>query len=208
MSGKERYHHGDLRNALLRAAVAILEEEGLDALSLRAAAARAGVSHAAPAHHFPTLKHLLTAVAADAFARFRDAMQAARDAAPPDPRSQLGAAGDGYVRFARSSPQAFRLMFSPTRLEWRDAEFHAAGQAAYQQLADVCAPVAELRDETTEEQRRALERTVWSSVHGYCHLLLSGQLGWHGDGGTEPPERPDIEGLLLAKGSDPFAKGV
>ena len=99
-------------------------------------------------------------------------------------------------------------MFSPTRLEWRDAEFHAAGQAAYQQLADVCAPVAELRDETTEEQRRALERTVWSSVHGYCHLLLSGQLGWHGDGGTEPPERPDIEGLLLAKGSDPFAKGV
>jgi len=200
MSGKERYHHGDLRNALLRAALAILEEEGLDALSLRAVAARAGVSHAAPAHHFPTLKHLLTAVAADAFARFRNAMQAARDAAPQGPRSQLGAAGDGYIRFALASPQAFRLMFSPSRLEWRDAEFHAAGQAAYSQLKDVCAPVAELRGETSEEQRRALERTVWSSVHGYCHLLLSGQLGWLSDSGAEPPPRPDIEGLLLGKG--------
>jgi len=208
MSGKARYHHGDLRNALLAAAGSILEEEGLDGLSLRAVAARAGVSHAAPAHHFPTLKALLTALAADAFARFRDAMQSARDAAPQDPRSQLGAAGDGYIRFARENPQAFRLIFSSSRLDWRDAEFHAAGQAAYQQLKDVCAPVAELRGETTDEQRRALERLVWSSVHGYCHLLLAGQFGWPHDGSPEPPPRPDIEGLLLALGSDPFAKGV
>ena len=209
MSGKERYHHGDLRNALLRAALAILEEEGLDALSLRAVAARAGVSHAAPAHHFPALKHLLTAVAADAFGRFRQTLRDGEAAARPQTiRARFGAAGDGYVRFALASPQAFRLMFSPSRLEWQDAGLHAAGQAAYRQLKDVCAPVAGLRGETTEEQRRALERLVWSAVHGYCHLLLAGQLGWHGDGGAEPPERPDIEGLLLGKGSDPFAKGV
>jgi len=197
MSGKERYHHGDLRNALLQAAVALLEEGGLDALSLRAVAARAGVSHAAPAHHFPTLKSLLTAVAADAFTRFAATMQAERDQAPPDPRSQLGAAGDGYVRFARNSPQAFRLMFSPSRLDWMDATFHQAGQQAYRQLEDVCAPVAALRGETSPEQRLALQHAVWSSVHGYCHLLLAGQLGYPYDGSPAPPPRPDIEGLLL-----------
>jgi AcrR family transcriptional regulator len=201
MSGKERYHHGDLRNALLQAAVTILEEGGLDAVSLRAVAARAGVSHAAPAHHFPTLKSLLTAVATHAFQRFAATMEEERAKAAPDPRSQLGAAGDGYVRFARGSPQAFRLMFSPSRLDWMEPEFQQAGREAHRHLEEVCAAAAELRGETSDAQRRALERTVWSSVHGYAHLLLAGQLGFPYDGSPEPPPRPDIEGLLLgAKG--------
>jgi AcrR family transcriptional regulator len=197
MTEKPRYHHGDLRNALLQAAVALLEEGGLDALSLRAVAARAGVSHAAPAHHFPTLKSLLTAVALDAFERFAATLQAERDQAAPDPRSQLAAASDGYVRFARASPQAFRLMFSPSRLDWMDAGFHTAGRAAHRQLEEVCTPVAELRGETSPEARAAIERAVWSSVHGYCHLLLAGQFGYPYDGNPAPPSRPDIEGLLL-----------
>jgi AcrR family transcriptional regulator len=197
MTEKPRYHHGDLRSALLQAAIAILEEGGLDALSLRAVAARAGVSHAAPAHHFATLKALLTAVAADAFRRFAATMQAARDGAPADPRSQLAAAGDGYVQFARACPQQFRLMFSPSRLEWTEPGFHEAGRAAYAQLQEVCAPVAELRGEATPEGRAKLERMVWSSVHGYVQLLLAGQLGYPYDGSPAPPPRPDIEGLLL-----------
>ena len=209
MTGKERYHHGDLRNALLQAAIAILESDGLDALSLRAVAARAGVSHAAPAHHFPTLKSLLTALAADAFERFETAMRVERARAASDPHSQLAAAGDGYVRFARACPQQFRLMFSPTRLDWQDPHFHAAGQAAYQQLADVCAPVAELRGDTSVAGRAALERMVWSAIHGYVQLLLSGQFGYPLDGNPDLPPRPDIESLLLGpKGSDPYGKGV
>ena len=119
MTDRSRYHHGDLRNALLTAAIAILEEQGLDALSLRAVAARAGVSHGAPAHHFPTLKALLTAVATASFVRFEKTMLEERVKAAADPRSQLAAAGDGYVRFARDCPQQFRLMFSPSRLEWQ-----------------------------------------------------------------------------------------
>ena len=197
MTDRSRYHHGDLRNALLTAAIAILEEQGLDALSLRAVAARAGVSHAAPAHHFPTLKALLTAVATASFVRFESTMREERAKAAADPRSQLAAAGDGYVRFARDCPQQFRLMFSPSRLEWQEPSFQAAGRAAYRQLEEVCAPVADLRAETSPEQRQSLERTVWSSVHGYCHLLLAGQLGYPYDGSPEPPPRPDIEGLLL-----------
>ena len=197
MSGKQRYHHGDLRNALLQAAVALLEEQGLDALSLRAVAARAGVSHAAPAHHFPTLKSLLTAVAIDAFERFTKAMRDERGKAAPDPRAQLSAIGDGYVHFATGNPQAFRLMFSPSRLDWAYPNFHEAGRAAYQQLEEACAPVAELRGETTPEERKSIERMVWSCVHGYCHLLLAGQLSHPSDGCSEPPMRPDIGTLLL-----------
>lgn len=202
MSGKQSYHHGDLRSALLQAARDILEEGGLDALSLRAVAARAGVSHAAPAHHFPTLKNLLTAVAIDAFQRFTTAMRDERDQAASDPRSQLAAAGDGYVRFARQYPQQFRLMFSPSRLDWTEAGFHDAGRAAYAQLQEVCAPVAELRGDTSQDGRLKLEQMVWSSVHGYVQLLLAGQFGYPYDGSPEPPPRPDIEGLLLgAKGN-------
>lgn len=197
MTRKDRYHHGDLRNALLQAALAILEEGGLDALSLRAVAARAGVSHAAPAHHFPTLKSLLTAVATDAFERFAQNMQTQRNHAAKDPRCQLAAAGDGYVRFARQCPQQFRLMFSPSRLEWQDPRFHAAGRAAYQQLVDVCAPVAILRGETSDSARGAIERMVWSSIHGYVQLLLAGQFGFPLDGNLNLPPRPDIETLLL-----------
>ena len=198
MSGKERYHHGDLRNALLRAALAILEEEGLDALSLRAVAARAGVSHAAPAHHFPALKHLLTAVAADAFARFRQALRDGEAAARPQSvRARFGAAGDAYASFATANPQAFRLMFSPSRLDWSDPSLQAAGNAAYDQLASICAPVADARGETTPEARKALELLVWSAMHGYTQLLLAGQLGGLAGGSGAPPPRPDLENLLL-----------
>jgi len=101
MAKKAGYHHGNLRAALLKAALGILEQDGLSALTLRKVAAKARVSHAAPAHHFPTLKSLETALAAIAFERFRDAMAAARADAPKDPAAQINAAGDGYLTFAR-----------------------------------------------------------------------------------------------------------
>ncbi len=197
MSGKVGYHHGDLRNALLQAAVAILEEGGLDALSLRAVAARAGVSHAAPAHHFPTLKALLAAVGAVAFERFVRTIQGEMDRGLSDPRSRLKGACDGYIRFARECPQQFRLMFSPSRLDWNDPSFREAGAAARRQLEEICAPVAALRGDASVEARQALERLVWTSVHGYAHLLLAGQFGYPLDGNPNLPPRPNIEDLLL-----------
>ena len=199
MTDKTRYHHGDLRNALLQAGLSLLEEEGLDGLSLRAVAARAGVSHAGPAHHFATLKHLLTALAAIAFERFVAAMDNASERAGPDPRSQLAASGDGYVGFAREHPHQFRLIFSQTQLDWTDADLRAAGAAAYEPLREVCAAVAAQRGDTSEAGRRKIELLVWSSVHGYAHLMLGGQLGapGHSAAGAALPQRPDVEGLLL-----------
>ena len=74
MAKRQSYHHGDLHNALLAAAVALVEEDGLEALSLRKVAARVGVSHAAPEHHFPTLRHLLNAMAITGFDLFTRSM--------------------------------------------------------------------------------------------------------------------------------------
>lgn len=195
MADKPNYHHGDLRNALLAAALDMLETEGLETLSLRRVAARVGVSHAAPAHHFPTLRALLTALATIGFERFDTAMRAARDAAAHDPASQLRAAGQGYLAFAEANPALFRLMFTTTRIDWSDPGLIAAGDASYAQLAEVCAPAAERLGIGDPDGRAALERLVWSAAHGRAHLAIDGKI----PPGAEAPGAIDLTDLLLGR---------
>ena len=107
------YHHGDLRRALLRAAVIVLEREGSSALSLRAVAREAGVSPAAPYHHFKDKSELLNAVATEGFSRLRAAMADALAAAHGEEmRSSLGVA---YVEFAQAHPALYRVMWDCVR---------------------------------------------------------------------------------------------
>lgn len=108
------YHHGDLRRALLDSATAILEREGPSALSLRAVAREAGVSPAAPYHHFKDKDELLGAIAHQGFIRLKDAMAQAA-AAAPDPRKKVAELGAAYVRFARSHPALYRVMYDSAR---------------------------------------------------------------------------------------------
>jgi AcrR family transcriptional regulator len=201
MPTKDRYHHGNLRQALLEAGVELLKERGIDGLKLRAVAARAGVSHAAPAHHFPHLRSLLTALAALAFERFAAAMREERARAPATAIEQVRAAERGYVRFVRENPDLFRLMFQSSRLDWGDEVLKAAATAARRQLSEVSGPVAEALGDVSPAGRRAAELLVWSSVHGYAHLLLEGQLqATMRDPGDPVPEPPDIAGLVLGRG--------
>lgn len=172
MEQRKPYHHGDLRKALLAAALDLLEDDGLEALSLRRVAARVGVSHAAPAHHFPTLRALLNALAAIGFERFGAAMRDARAAAAPDPAAQMRAARHGYLTFAEAHPALFRLMFTATLIDWRDPALTEAADASYRQLAEICAPAAAHLGLATPEQHVALERLVWSQVHGEAHLAI------------------------------------
>ncbi len=103
------YHHGDLRAVLLEAGEAELAERGIEGFSLRGVAKRAGVSHAAPAHHFHDANGLLTALAAEGFRRFVDKQKARQQvAARPIALSQLVAAGMGYIDFAMAHPALFR----------------------------------------------------------------------------------------------------
>ena len=125
---KRPYHHGDLPAALLRAAAEILRTEGLAALTLRAVARRAGVSHMAPAPHFGDLSGLLSELAAVGYGMFNDALRHARES--PGGRSVPIATAQAYVAFARAEPAMFLLMFRSERLDFsRPALAEAAGEA-------------------------------------------------------------------------------
>lgn len=108
---KKRYHHGDLRRALIETSLALIEKDGVGALTLREVARRLGVSHAAPKHHFADKAALLAALAAQGFSQLADAMILAAEQAGDEPMRRLNATGVTYVVCAVRQPQKFRLMF-------------------------------------------------------------------------------------------------
>ena len=198
MTNKKAYHHGDLRRALLTTALEMIEEAGLEGLSLRKIAARIGVSHAAPEHHFPSLRHLLTAMASEGFAIFTASMAEERQRSPDVPIEQMRAAARGYLDYARAHPALFRLMFTADLLDWTDSELAEHGQAAYRQLMEICAPAADFRGLKTEAERTALEHLVWSQVHGQAHLMIDQKLpDPRNSDDLSPPARLDIMALLF-----------
>ena len=207
MARQKSYHHGDLRQALLSEGSAMLEENGLEGLSLRKLAVRVGVSHAAPEHHFPTLKALLTAIAAEGFVRFGVAMRTGMAAAAADPVSQLRGASRGYLAFATAQPHLFRLMFNSTLLDWSDPALIDTGATARSVLTDICLPVARARGLDTVEGRAAVEHLVWSQIHGSAHLIIDGKVPLEDADGCEVPmsalpQQFDMAYLLLGQLAD------
>lgn len=167
-----RYHHGDLKAALLRAAEAELAAHGAEGFSLRAVAKRAGVSHAAPAHHFGDVGGLLSALVSIGYQRLIDAQLARQAAAPPDPRSRMIESGVGYVDFALANPALFRLMFNARFPEDVDPALTETSRAAFGMLVENVAAVTGADPETDRGARRYL-LSVWSLVHGLAHLLIA-----------------------------------
>ncbi|MCJ8239646.1 TetR/AcrR family transcriptional regulator [Peteryoungia algae] len=200
MARQKSYHHGDLRQALIDTGLTMLEEHGLEGLTLRKLAARVGVSHAAPEHHFPSLRHLMTAFAVEGFRQFAASMRSAMAVAPDDPAGQLRAASRGYLAFASSRPHLFRLMFTASRLDWDDPAIGPTASAAHAVLVEISVPVAKRMKLDTPEGRAAVEQLVWSQIHGHAHLMIDGKLQQGGGGGTgcEPFAAPlDLASVLL-----------
>jgi AcrR family transcriptional regulator len=166
------YHHGDLRRTLLAAAVAIVKSEGTAALTLRAVARRAGVSHQAPYHHFADRAALVAAVAQDGFERL--AAELARVAAGDgDPVGRLRESGVAYVIFAVRHPEHFRVMFGP---ELADRSAHPELDAAARRVFDqLLKPAGELFPPAGPDSA-VIGATLWSLVHGLAMLLIDGQL--------------------------------
>jgi AcrR family transcriptional regulator len=166
------YHHGDLREALLRAAEEQLAERGPEGFTLRETARRVGVSNAAPAHHFPDVGALLTELAAIGFERLTAAMRAAAtEAATPEER--LRAIGRAYVERAIAAPALFRLMFHSDRCDRTSPRLAAAGDEAYGVLDAV---VAALPGCAAPESRYPDVAFAWSAVHGFAVLCIEGRL--------------------------------
>jgi len=133
---KASYHHGDLRKVLLESAEAELGERGIEAFSLRGVAKRAGVSHAAPAHHFRDTNAMLTELASIAYERLTSSMRKAMAEADPTPRARFIASGIGYVRFALANPALFQLMFGSKRPDSHDKTLLIRAREAFMTLVD------------------------------------------------------------------------
>lgn len=187
-----------LRDALITAGTDLLAEGGMANLTLRRAAARAGVSHAAPAHHFDGLPGLLTAIAARAFQTFADTLHAARKAGGDDPTARLNGTCQGYLTFATTHPGLFHLMFISPEVNRGDPSLTPHAVRSYHILREACAPFA------LTQPDEALEVAVWSMVHGYAALGFT----------TDDPDRRPFARLppfaellanLLASRQNPLA---
>lgn len=174
-SNEKTYHHGNLKQALVTAGMELLEQEGLEKLSLRGIAARVGVSHTAPKNHFGSLRGLLTAIGAEGFRRHAAFMRVGLTGAETR-KDRLNAAMDGYVRFAQTHPALFELMFSSTTCDYTDEALNTAAEASYQVLAEISQGLDWDKAGTPNAQART-EAMLWSLVHGYARLMLDGQLG-------------------------------
>jgi AcrR family transcriptional regulator len=170
-----QYHHGSLREALISAGRTLLEQRGRHGFTLRECARRARVSHAAPAHHFPTVGDLLAEIAGQGFEELCAAMDAATAEAADrnDPRPHLIALGRGYVRFALANKAVFRLMFDSNFDLKQNKRLATAAKAAYQRLTD---GVEKLGPRRSPSAKQASVDLAWASVHGFAMLLLGGQL--------------------------------
>lgn len=191
-SDTPRHHHGNLRQALVEAGIELLKDGGLEALSLRKCAARAGVSHAAPAHHFDGVDGLRVAIAEEGFVRFRQRMLDFADAAEQTPRGRLHGICEGYLAFAREDPALYDLIFSFRATSRLIEEMQVNSAPAYQVLRDTCAPLV-----PPGADPLVIETQVWSLVHGFALLILSGRFD------PDPVPEDAVLALLDRIGADP-----
>lgn len=175
MASARPYHHGNLRQALLDAAVALIAETGPRGFTLREAARRAGVSHNAPYRHFRDKDDLLAAVATEGFDRLAGAM--ARAAPRSRPIDRLRRSGLAYVDFAIRWPQHFAAMFD---LPWNKLDYPACAAAAERCFGTLLAFVRECQDagQMTAGDSERYAYQAWALVHGIAKLANSGQLRW------------------------------
>jgi AcrR family transcriptional regulator len=166
----DTYHHGDLPSALRAAAVELVAERGPTGFSLREVARRAGVSHAAPAHHFGTSKCLLTSVATEGFQTLCDTFDEAVEGID-DPVERLCAMGKAYVNTALDHPGHFGVMCSNELIDADDDGYKAVAGGAYRRLVGV---LTEIRDELNPDlDVDAAATMTWSAVHGLAVLSPS-----------------------------------
>jgi AcrR family transcriptional regulator len=190
------YHHGDLHEALLKAAKRVADRDGLNGLTLRAVAREAGVSHAAPAHHFGDVTGLLSELAAIGFEKFSAALGAAT-CSETAPEAVAARKASAYVSFARDNPCMFQLMFRGERLDHDRPALREASEAAFLKLAGIVAARRHeevVPDHLTLAQAADIAR-IWSMVHGFAMLYLDGRLKAIMDG--LPPGTTE-ESLLAA----------
>jgi AcrR family transcriptional regulator len=172
----KRYHHGDLRRALVTTGLEMLAEPGGWQFTLRELARRAGVSHTASYKHFPDKAGLLAELALMGFDRLRTAIEAARPQPRVDPRDEFLAMCRGYIRFGVDNPNLYRLVFSADARQSAHAAMHGRAVAALDVLTGLIEGgqrVGWLRPRAVLAQAAA----VWAQLHGITLLAIDDLFG-------------------------------
>jgi len=167
---RDTYHHGDLKAVILAEAAALVADRGADGISLRELARSAGVSHAAPAHHFTDRRGLFTALAAEGWRMLANALT--------DARPDFVNAALAYVRFALDHPGHYAVMFDSSLVDPADSELVAAQNAAGAELAR---GVRTLKDPRAKVDPEGAALAAWSLVHGFSMLWLNKAVDTGGD---------------------------
>jgi AcrR family transcriptional regulator len=171
----QKYHHGDLKNALIEAGIEILSKEGIGAFSLRKVAQKAGVSHAAPYAHFADKQALIAAISTEGYRMLYEKLETAIQHYNGDPLRQLIEAAWAYTRFAMDDPDHFKITLSGVVEKEKDyPAFVEVSQKSFRlvvQVVEAC-QAAGILDRGPSD---AVAISVWSLVHGFVSLLLEGQ---------------------------------
>jgi AcrR family transcriptional regulator len=173
---RKNYHHGNLKNALIQAGIEILAKEGIEGLSLRKVAQRAGVSHNAPYFHFPDKQSLIAAISTEGFKQLYNELDAVVASYPNDPKRQLQEGAWAYVQFALNNTDTFKIMFSGVLEKEKEyPSFVEISQKTFGRVVDIvtgCQQAGLLRKSPPE----LMAVSVWGQIHGIVSLSLEGQI--------------------------------
>ena len=190
MPKEKNYHHGDLKNALIKAGVEILAKDGVIGLSLRKVAARAGVSHTAPYSHFVDKQALIAAISTEGFRQLYEQMSAVAEEYKTKPSMQLMEVGWAYVQFALDDRDRFKVMFSGIlEKEKIYPEFVTESQRNFQ-LVKMVVEANQAAGVLRSGPSDLVALSAWAIIHGFSMLLLEGQIS------HTVLEQRDLRGLV------------
>jgi AcrR family transcriptional regulator len=173
---EKKYHHGDLKNALIEAGAEILLKEGVGGLSLRKVARQAGVSHSAPYAHFADKQALIAAISTEGYRRLYEKFARVVEKYSQDPLRQFVEVAWTYIEFARSDPDYFKVTFSSAVEKEKDfPAFVEMTRKNFQLLVNIvetCQSARVLKPGPAD----MLAVSAWSLVHGFASLLIEGQI--------------------------------
>lgn len=188
---ENHYHHGDLKNELIKAGIDILTSEGLEALSLRRVARHAGVSHSAPYGHFEDKQALIAAISAEGYRRLYTELENSAKHAGSEPQRKLIECGQAYVRFALRDRDIFKVMFSGIlEQEKKYPEYVEGSKKTFDFLVKIieeCQDIQLFRPAPKE----LLAVAIWGQVHGIVSLALENQIS------HSVMDKHDINSILL-----------
>ena len=192
-SARPSYHHGNLREELLRCAFKMLESEGADAITIRAVARAAGVAHSAPVNHFPSKQALLTSLAASIFHALAEEVTNALEAGTMKYPDLIRTFANTVAQFALAHPNRYRLLWRRDLLDDHDSELSAAMDRIYGLLIEKLGQDKRVRKTSVETRAIAL----WSMVHGYVTMRLDGNFIEKNDETSGMPRQDAIVEAIL-----------